>query len=83
MITQHKRKRTQAVILEWLGPMLRHEAQEPGAEGHWGRDTLYTLGFAATLALMYSLTAYFLTEARPSSVILNGMNAYPSHGMPI
>lgn len=52
----------QAVILEWIGPRLRHETQEPGAEGHWARDTLYTLGFAATLALMYSLTAYFLTE---------------------
>lgn len=54
----------QAVILEWLGPRLCHEAQEPGAESHWARDTLYTLGFAATLAVMYSLTAYFLTEVR-------------------
>ncbi len=58
----HPNTKTQAVILEWLGPVLRHEAQAPGVEGHWGRDTLYTLGFAITLALMYSLTAYFLTE---------------------
>jgi hypothetical protein len=62
---------TQAALLEWfplvcvyLGVCVMEVNQEEAAqrEREWGRDTGYMLGFALTMAVMYSLTAWFLTQ---------------------
>ena len=62
---------TQAALLEWFPPLCVYvgvcvvEVKKEDAaqrEREWGRDTGYILGFALTMAVMYSLTAWFLTQ---------------------
>lgn len=50
----------QALFIEWG----REGGREGEEEEEWGKGLVYILGFAVTLATMYTLTARFLREVR-------------------
>ena len=49
----------QALFVEW-----GREGGRKGVEEEWRKGLVYILGFALTLATMYTLTARFLREVR-------------------
>ena len=56
---------TQALFIEW-GRDRGREGEEEEEEEEWGKGLVYILGFAVTLATMYTLTARFLREVSES-----------------